>query len=77
MKSTSTSIATNLLSNFDRQLLAILKADIRNQNQKVKATLINMATRTYDSELLSIIKADISKIKGVLSGANNSLANVG
>lgn len=63
MKTTSILNTKNLTANFDKQLLSILKDDLRQQNQKIKATLINLATRTYDSELLAIIKSDISKIK--------------
>ena len=74
MKAASTQNIKNLLANFDSQLLSILKDDLRKQNQKVTATLINMATRTYDNELLAIIKADIDKIKASINSSQNSLA---
>lgn len=77
MKATSTQNIKNLLTNFDTQLLAILKDDIHQKNQKVKATLINMATRSYDNELLAIIKTDINKIKNAMGNSQNKLAQAG
>jgi hypothetical protein len=77
MKATSTQNVKNLLANFDMQLLAILKDDLRQQNQKMKATLINMATRTYDNELLAIIKADINKMKKTMGNTQDTLAQAG
>lgn len=77
MKTASTLNTKNLTANFDNQLLTILKDDLRQQNQKIKATLINMATRTYDSELLAIIKSDINKMKQSIGISGNSLAQAG
>ncbi|RKD16278.1 hypothetical protein BCY91_05245 [Pelobium manganitolerans] len=73
MKATNTNIK-NLLSGFDMQLLAILKDDLRQQNQKMKTKLINMATRSYDKELLAIIKADINKMKKAMGANEGNLA---
>ncbi len=77
MKSTSTHTIKNLLSNFDMQLVNILKEDLRRQQQKINAMLINMATKTYDNELLAIIRADINKIKQTVGHSQNGLANAG
>lgn len=74
MKTTTTTNLKSLLANFDAQLLAELKSDLMQQNQKMKAKLIQMATRSYDSELLAIIKADI---KNVMDNSQKSLANAG
>ena len=73
MKANTTSYLSNLLLNFDQQLLAILKTDI----QKQTATFINLATRKYDSDLLDILRQDVQSIKLSLSGNQNGLANAG
>ncbi len=77
MKTTETKNTKNLTANFDTQLLTILKDDLRQQNQKIKATLINMATRTYDSELLAIIKEDINKVRQAMGNSSNTFAQAG
>ncbi|WP_017258564.1 hypothetical protein [Pedobacter arcticus] len=77
MKTTSTQNIKNLLSNFDMQLVNILKEDLRRQQQKVNTTLINMATRTYDNQLLAIVKADIQKLKQAINNTQNDLAQAG
>ncbi len=74
MKTTTTTNLKSLLANFDAQLLSVLTADLREQNQKMRAKLIHMTTRSYDSELLAIIKADI---KNAMGNSQNSLANAG
>lgn len=70
MTTASTENTKNLLLNFDMQLVNILKEDMCQQHQKINATLVNMATRTYDSELLAIINSDISKMKQIISAPN-------
>ncbi len=74
MKTTSATNLKSLLANFDVQLLSVLKDDLRQQKQKMKAKFVHMATRSYDSELLAIMKADISKIKDAMNNSQNSLA---
>lgn len=77
MKASSTQHIKNLLSNFDSQLVNILKEDLREQRLKMKAKFVHMATRTYDNELLAIIKADVAKMKEVLDNRPNKLAQAG
>lgn len=77
MKTTSTTNIKNLLTAFDAQLLNLLKEDLRQQNQKVKTRLINMATRSYDHELLGIIKDDIANLRNARSRQENKLAQAG
>lgn len=77
MKTASTQTIKKLTSNFDTQLLSLLKDDLRQQNQKMKAKLINMATKTYDNELLAIIKSDIQKMKQAMGTSTNALAQAG
>ncbi|HET8829212.1 MAG TPA: hypothetical protein VFM79_07705 [Pelobium sp.] len=74
MKTSLTENTRNLLLNFDTQLVNILKEDMRQQHQKIKATLVNMATRAYDSELLAIINSDISKMRQIISDPKSTLA---
>ena len=77
MKTTSTKSLLSVLANFDAQLLSVLTDDLRQQNQKMKAKFIHMATRSYDSELLAIMKADIQNIKNAVGNVQNKLAQVG
>ncbi len=67
-------ISTKESSNFDLELLNILKNDIQEQRSKVKSKFIAMATRAYDSDLLNIIKSDLAFIKSQFCNPAQTLA---
>lgn len=77
MKTTTAKNIKSLISNFDMQLVNILKDDLRQQQQKVNNKLINIATKAYDSELLAIVKADMLRLKQALNNNQGSLAKAG
>ncbi|MBK0384239.1 hypothetical protein I5M32_14825 [Pedobacter sp. SD-b] len=65
---------TRIPSNFDSELLSILKSDIQEQRSKVKAKLISMATKAYDNELLNILREDLNFLKSQICNASHGLA---
>jgi hypothetical protein len=67
-------ITTKESSNFDLELLNILKNDIQEQRSKVKSKLIAMATKAYDNDLLNIIKSDLAYIKSQFCKLTQTLA---
>ncbi|MFC5284707.1 hypothetical protein [Pedobacter alpinus] len=74
---TATQQIKSLISNFDNQLLSIIKQDLQEQNLKVKTKLVNMATHNYDLELLAIIKSDINTIKSHFNNTQIDFAKAG
>ncbi len=63
MKTALSTVSKELISKFDRELLEVLKEDVKKFRNLHNDNLINFATRRFDHELQAILQEELSRFR--------------
>ncbi|RRN76874.1 hypothetical protein EIM50_22460 [Pseudoxanthomonas sp. SGD-10] len=63
MKTALSNASIELINKFDRELLDILKEDVKKFKSKHQDNLINFATRRFDLELQAVLKEELARYR--------------